>query len=76
LPVSQKGVNAIEQSQISMVISTDSLENARIQHSDKFKIISVAPLFAECVKRMQSRESISELFEGISDEMLRASVDL
>jgi ribose-phosphate pyrophosphokinase len=76
LPLSDKGIMAIEQSEISLVISTDSLENSRIQNSDKFKIISVAPLFAECVKRMQMRESISELFEEISYEMLQASLEL
>ncbi len=76
LPLSNKGIKAIEQSEISLVISTDSLDNRRIQNSDKFKIISVAPLFAECVRRMQLRESISELFEEISDEMFQASLEL
>jgi ribose-phosphate pyrophosphokinase len=76
LPLSEKGLKAIEQSEISLVISTDSLENTRVKNSNKFKIISVAPLFAECVKRMELRESISDLFDGISDELLLASVNL
>lgn len=75
IPLSEKGVNEIEQSEISLVISTDSIENTRIQNSQKFKILSVAPLFGECVKRMILRQSISELFDGISDEMLQACVD-
>ncbi len=76
LPLSDKGIREVEESEISLVISTDTIENTRLQNSAKFKIISVAPLFAECVERMQLRESISELFEGISDEMLQASLEL
>ena len=59
-----------------MIISTDSLENPRLENSDKIKIISIAPLFAEAVRRMQLRESISELFDGVSREMLLASLEL
>jgi ribose-phosphate pyrophosphokinase len=74
LPISEKGVEAIEKSDIDMVISTDSLENLRLKKSNKIKIISVAPLFAEAIKRMQKRESISDLFDDISDEMLQSAV--
>lgn len=73
LPLSDKGVNAIENSDISMVISTDSIINPRIRNSQKIKIISVAPLFAEVVRRMQTRNSISDLFENISDDLFAAS---
>ncbi|MFN8256309.1 MAG: ribose-phosphate pyrophosphokinase [Bacteroidales bacterium] len=75
LPLTAKGLKAIENSEISLVISTDSLENKRILNSPKFKILSVAPLFAECIKRMQLRDSISDLFEDISDKMLKASIE-
>ena len=74
LPLSLKGVDAIEKSDISMVISTDSINNPRVQGSSKIKIISVAPLFAEVVRRMHRKESISDLIDNIPEEVFRASV--
>jgi ribose-phosphate pyrophosphokinase len=76
LPLSVKGVEAINNSEVDLVVSTDSLENPRLVNSKKIKIISVAPLFAEVVKRMQMRESISDLFDLISDDVLKAAVEL
>jgi ribose-phosphate pyrophosphokinase len=76
LPLSEKGVESIEKSEIDLVISTDSVNNYRVKKLKKVKIISVAPLFAEAVKRMQMRESISELFDGVSEEILKAAMKL
>jgi ribose-phosphate pyrophosphokinase len=75
LPLSDKGVETINKSQVDLVISTDSLENPRLKNSDKIRLISVAPLFAEVVRCMQMRQPISELFNEISDDVLRASVE-
>jgi ribose-phosphate pyrophosphokinase len=47
LPLSEKGVESIEKSEIDLVIST---------------------------KRMQMRESLSELFVGVSEEILKAAL--
>jgi len=74
LPLSEKGVDAIENSDISLVLSTDSIFNERVIRSKKIKVISVAPLFAEVVKRMHNRISISDLIETIPDEVFKASV--
>ena len=74
IPLSEKGVEAINKSDISLVVSTDSINNPRVKKSDKIKILSVAPLFAEVVKRMQNRESISNLFDNIPEEVFIASV--
>jgi ribose-phosphate pyrophosphokinase len=74
IPLSEKGVEAIKKSDISMVLSTDSINNPRVKISDKIKIISVAPLFAEVVKRMHNRESISQLFDNIPEEVFIASI--
>jgi ribose-phosphate pyrophosphokinase len=57
-----------------MVLSTDSINNPRVKISDKIRIISVAPLFAEVVKRMHNRESISQLFDNIPEEVFIASI--
>ena len=76
LPINASGVDAINRSEVELVISTDSVENTRIAGSKKFKILSVAPIFAEAVKRMQSRESISDLFESVSPKVLENAVKL
>ena len=62
VPLSIKGVKAIEESCLRTVISTDSLYNPNTDGMKKLQIVSVAPLFAEAVKRMQMRESINDLF--------------
>jgi ribose-phosphate pyrophosphokinase len=74
IPLSEKGVKAIENSDIEMVIATDSINNPRIKGSSKIKIISVAPLFAEVVKRMQERESIGDLIVNIPDAVFKAAI--
>jgi ribose-phosphate pyrophosphokinase len=74
LPLTEKGVESIENSEISMVISTDSIYNERIKKSSRIKVISVAPLFAEVVRRMQNRKSISDLFDSIPEDVFNASV--
>lgn len=71
IPLCKKGVDAIENSCIRTVISTDSLYNPNTIGMKKLQIVSVAPLFAEAVKRMQMRESINDLFEDTSAWMPR-----
>jgi ribose-phosphate pyrophosphokinase len=75
LPLSEKGVETINNSLVDLVISTDSLENPRLKNSGKIRLISVAPLFAEVVRCMQMNQSISELFDQISDDVLKASME-
>jgi ribose-phosphate pyrophosphokinase len=41
---------------------TDSIETQPVELSAKVETISVAPLFAEAIKRIHHRESISVLF--------------
>ena len=74
IPLSDKGVDAIERSEISRVFSTDSIYNPRVKKCSKIKVISVAPLFAEVVKRMQNRESIGDLIDNIPEEVFKASI--
>jgi ribose-phosphate pyrophosphokinase len=74
IPLSSKGVDAIEKSDLSMVISTDSINNPRLKGSSKIKIISVAPLFAEVVKRMHNRETIGDLIDNIPEDVFNASI--
>ena len=71
IPLSRKGVDAIENSCIQTVVSTDSLYNPNTVNMKKLKIVSVAPMFAEAVRRMQMRESINDLFDDTSSWLSR-----
>lgn len=75
LLLNEKGIDLIEQSPINMVIGTDSVYNDAILKSKKVKQISVAPLFAETIKRIYNNQSVSPLFNGISESMLKHSLE-
>ncbi len=68
--LNKKGVLRIENSIIEKVISTDSVYNPYIIGSEKIKIVSVAPLFAETINRIHYRESVSCLFDKVPVEVL------
>lgn len=59
----EKGLNALEKSHIKELIVTDSIYNDMTLSHPKVTTISVAPLFAQVIKRIHKRESISSLFE-------------
>jgi ribose-phosphate pyrophosphokinase len=52
----------LDASPISRLIVTDSIETQPVELSAKVDVVSVAPLFAEAIRRIHSRESISVLF--------------
>ena len=58
--LSGPAVDRIEASPLSRVIVTDSVPLQRA--SDKIEVISVAPLFADAINRIERDESISTLF--------------
>lgn len=74
LLISKSGIEKLENSPIDLLIATDSVENENIINSDKVKIISAAPLFAESIKRIHNRESVSPLFEKVPEEVFKHSM--
>ena len=46
-------------------MSTDSVKNKVPLGSDRFEIVSAAPLFAEAITRIHARISVSPLFEEV-----------
>jgi ribose-phosphate pyrophosphokinase len=52
----------IEQSPLETVFCTDTVETQPVALSDKVKVVSLAPLLAEAIRRIHARESISGLF--------------
>jgi ribose-phosphate pyrophosphokinase len=59
---SQGSMERLEASPIRRLFVTDSVENQPVTLSPKIEVVSVAPLFAEALRRIHNRESISDLF--------------
>lgn len=52
----------ITASPIRQLLVTDSIETQPVKFCPKIEVVSVAPLFAEAIRRIHNRESISVLF--------------
>jgi ribose-phosphate pyrophosphokinase len=57
------GAGVIDASPIELVLCTDTIERRPEPASEKVEVVSVAPLFAEAIRRIDRRESVSSLFE-------------
>ena len=66
----EKGIRAIDESPIEMLIGTDTVKNPYIIKSKKFVTVSVAPLFAEAVFRIHEKESVSPLFSKVPKKVV------
>jgi len=60
--LSEAGVTRLGASSIRRLITTDSIETQPVALGEKVRTVSVAPLFAEAIRRIDRRESISSLF--------------
>lgn len=60
--LNETGVQRLMKSDIELLISTDTVNNPCVYGCSKIKIISVAPLFAETIWRIENKESVSSLF--------------
>ncbi|MCK4918032.1 MAG: ribose-phosphate pyrophosphokinase [Candidatus Omnitrophica bacterium] len=58
-------VEKIENSEIDLLVITDSVPLSDKKKSKKIKVISVGSLFAEAIKRIRFEKSISVLFDSI-----------
>lgn len=61
--LNEKNMKRMENSPIDMYITTDTVENIHVMQSDITQVVSVAPLFAETVRRIHVHESVSVLFD-------------
>jgi ribose-phosphate pyrophosphokinase len=52
----------LDASPIQRLVMTDSIETQPVELTAKVSVVSVAPLFAEAIRRIHQRESISVLF--------------
>ncbi|GAC1348082.1 MAG: ribose-phosphate pyrophosphokinase [Ktedonobacteraceae bacterium] len=60
--LTEGSIERIDKSPIKQLLITDTVENQPVQFSEKIEMVSVASLFAEAIKRIHNRESISEMF--------------
>ena len=73
--VRPEGIARIEASPIETVVVTDTIDNPWSKCHPKFQTVSVAPLFAETIRRIHDRESVSPLFDTRDDPVVQACLD-
>lgn len=73
--ISPQGIAKINASPIECVYSTDTVYNPNIIDEAKFKTVSVAPMFAEVVKRYYNYESISNMFSRLPEDIVQTGMD-
>ena len=54
----------LDDSPIRTLLVTDTIENQPVELSPKVKVVSIAGLLAEAIRRIHTRQSISVLFDG------------
>ena len=59
-----RSMERLDASPIERLFVTDTVETQPVALSPKVEVVSVAPLFAEAIRRIHRRESISVLFES------------
>ena len=74
--ISAAGVRKINDSPIEAVISTDTVYNPNIAGQEKFRTVSVAPMFAETIMRFYNYESINSMFSRLPEDTVRAGFEL
>jgi ribose-phosphate pyrophosphokinase len=70
--ISAEGVKKINASPISRVYSTDTVENPNIVGQEKFRTVSVAPMFAETIMRYYNYQSVNAMFSQLPDRVVSA----
>ncbi len=69
--LSEKAMRRLDESDIEMLYTTDSVHNPNIALSKKINVLSVAPLFAETIERIHSKDSVSVMFESLPESVER-----
>jgi len=59
----QECMDRVDASPIRTLLVTDTVETQPVEFSPKVRVVSVAPLFGEAIRRIHNRQSISVLFD-------------
>ena len=70
--ISPRGVEKINASPIKQLFSTDTVYNPNIIGQEKFKTVSVAPMFAETIMCYYNYQSINSLFSKLPEKVVKA----
>ena len=73
--ISEQGVEKINASPIKTVYSTDTVDNPNIVGQEKFKTVSVAPMFAETIMRFYNYQSINSMFSQLPENVVSAGMN-
>ena len=71
--IKEDGLRRLEASPIEFIVSTDTVHCPFAGKSDKLRIISAAPLFAETVRRIHDREGLGEMFAHLPERVFEQS---
>ena len=74
--ISERGVERINASPIQRVYSTDTVDNPNIVGQEKFRTVSVAPMFAETIMRYYNYQSVNSMFSKLPDDVVEAGFRL
>jgi len=55
-------INRIRESHIEEMVVTDTIPLSKEKQLDKIRVLSVAPLMSEAIKRVHNKQSVSKLF--------------
>ncbi|PYZ97534.1 ribose-phosphate pyrophosphokinase [Alteribacter lacisalsi] len=61
--LSDPAMDRISESDIVEVVTTDSIYLPDVKQTDKITVLSLAPLLAQAIEKVQNNESVSTLFE-------------
>jgi len=61
--LTEKALERINKSPLKRLIITDTVEHQPVPLEGKIKVVSVAAIFGEAIRRIHNRESISEMFK-------------
>ncbi len=61
--LARDAVDRLQKSPLARIVITDTLPTAQAAAGGKIEVVSVAPLFAEAIRRIHNDESVSELFQ-------------
>ena len=62
--ISELTLERLTGSPIRKLLVTDTIETQPVTFPDNIEVVTVAPLFAEAIRRIHMRESVSVLFDG------------
>ena len=69
----ESGMRRIEESPIEFIVTTDTVSCPFEGKTDKVRIVSAAPMFAETIRRIHDREAIGPMFSDIPDSVVEQS---